>query len=145
MPAVENLLDVLPALLVPHRRHVRVGELVDQGERRCTREHGVEIHLLELERPVLGAQPRNDLEALGEGRRLGAVVWLEVADHDVAPLLLGLPALEEHAVRLADSRRHSQQDPVVPSRHALMLRSRLWTTRSISLIPTNGRIMPPSP
>ena len=112
---------------------------------RSAREHGVEVHLLELERAVLRAQPRHDLEPFGEGRRLGTVVRLEVADHDVPPLLLRLAALEEHAVRLADARGHPEQDPVVASRHALMLRSRLWTIRSISLIPMNGRITPPRP
>ena len=95
---------------------------------------------------MLRAQPRNDFEALGEGRRLGAVVRLEVADHDVPPLLLRLPAFEEHAVRLADSRRHPEQDPVVAagsqSAHAPKT---LWMMRSISLMPMNGRIIPPSP
>ena len=88
-----------------------------ERELRRAADHRVDVHLLELERPVLRAEPRNDLEALGEGRRLGAVVRLEVADHDVPSLLLRLPALEEHAVRLADSRRHPEQDPVMAARH----------------------------
>ena len=79
-------------------------------------DHGVDVHLLELERPVLRAQPRHDLEPLGERRRLGAVVRLEVADHDVLALLLRLPALVEHPVRLADSCGHPEQDPVVAAR-----------------------------
>ena len=109
----EHLLDVLPALLVAHPFRVRVGELVDERELRRAADDRVDVHLLELERPVLRAQPRNDLEALGEGRRLGAVVRLEVADHDVPPLLLRLPAFEEHPVRLADARRHPEEDPVM--------------------------------
>ena len=81
------------------------------------------IHLLELERTVLRAQPRHDLEPVGERSRLGALVRLEVADHDVLPLLLRLAALEEHPVRLADARGHPEQDPIVASCHALTLRT----------------------
>ena len=49
------------------------------------RDDGVDVHLVELELPMCGAQPRHDLEPFGERGRLGAVVGLEVADHDVTP------------------------------------------------------------
>ena len=99
---------------------------------------------------MLGAQARHDLEPLGERRGLGPVVRLEVADHDVAALGLRLPPFLEHPVRLADAGRHPEQDPVVPRTRtsrprALYAPKRLWTIRSISLMPMNGRIMPPSP
>ena len=66
---------------------------------------------------------------------------LEVADHDVAPRLeLRVPLLQ-HPVRLADAGGHAQED-LVMAPHAPR---RLWTTRSISLMPTNGAIRPPTP
>ena len=74
------------------------------------------------------------------------------------PTVGGLLALEQHAVGLADSGRGPQQDPVVAALSSAGPRSvwltaparpsqapsRLWTTRSISLIPMNGAIIPPS-
>ena len=90
-----------------------MGELVDERQLGRAPDHGVDVHLLELERPVLGAQARHDLDPLGERGGLGPVVRLEVADHDVAALGLGLPALLEHPVGLSDSGCHAQEDPVV--------------------------------
>ncbi len=52
-----------------------------------------------------------DLEPLGQRRRLGAVVRLEVADDDVDALAGRLAALLEHAVGLAHSGGGAQQDP----------------------------------
>ena len=98
---VEHFLDVLPALLVPHARRVRVRELVDERELRRAPDHGIHVHLRELHRAPLRVQPRHDFEPLGQRGGLRAVVGLEVADHDVDALLLGLPALLEHAVGLA--------------------------------------------
>ena len=143
---VEDVLDVLVALLVAHPGRVRVRELVDQRQLGRARDHGVDVHLLELEPAVRGSQARHRLEPLGERRRLRPVVRLEVADHDVTPLGLRLPALLQHPVGLADSRRPSRagsgsgrapSPPQAPNT--------LWTSRSISLIPMKGRITPPSP
>ena len=47
---VEDLVDVLVALLVAHARRVRVRELVDQRELGRAPDDGVDVHLLELER-----------------------------------------------------------------------------------------------
>ena len=58
---------------------------------------------------MLRPQSRHDLEALRERRRLGPIVRLQVADDDVASLGLGLPALLQHAVRLADPGRGTEQ------------------------------------
>ena len=44
---VEQLVDVLPALLVAAAGHVGVGELVDERDRRPAGEDGVDVHLLE--------------------------------------------------------------------------------------------------
>ncbi len=73
---------------------------------------GVDVHLLERDAAVLDAPARHDLEPLRERGGLGPVVRLQVADDDVDAVRERLPALEEHAVRLADSGGHAQQDPV---------------------------------
>ena len=77
---LEQLVDVLPALLVARARDVRVRELVDERDLRLTREDRVDVHLLER-RPILDGASRDDLE--------------------VADLLGGLLA----AVRLDEARR----------------------------------------
>ena len=56
--------------------------------------------------------PRHEFETLGEGSRLGPVVRLEVADHDVSTLRGRLPPLLQHPVCLADTGRHAEQNPV---------------------------------
>ena len=144
-PGLEHVVDVLPALLVAHLRRVRVRELVDERELGMPGNHGVDIHLVEIERSVLGAEPRHDFEPVGEHGRLGAVMRLEIADRDVRSALLRLPSFEEHPVRLADAGSHPQEYPIVASSHSGHAPKRLWTTRSMSLIPTNGRIIPPRP
>ncbi len=58
-------------------------------------------------------QARDDLEPIGERRRLRPVVRLQVADDDVAPLGLCLLSFLEHAVGLADAGGHAEQDAVV--------------------------------
>ena len=189
----EHLVDVLVALLVPQARRVGVRELVDQGQLRRTADHGVDVHLLEVERPCSAPQRRHDLEPLGERGGLGPVVRLEVADHDVAalaPAPAGLPGacgrscrrrlpsragsgirhapLPRAPVGLGSECRRRRRSsgahdrsrwassrrtvvtlarappcpPAGPSGHAPKT---LWMSRSISLMPMNGRIMPPTP
>ena len=138
-----------------------MGELVDQASSGLRRSRRGQVHLLEHRVAVADPPAGDHLEALGLGRRLGAAVGLEVADHDVAPALgLGL-ALLEHPVGLADAGGHAEEDLVVPASGWLHLGnvgacglgqgedhhapSRLWTIRSISLIPMNGAMIPPSP
>ena len=124
-PRVEDLVDVLVALLVSHARRIRVRELVDQRELRRAPDHGVDVHLVELERRRAAARrcgTTSRPSACAGG--LGPVVRLEVADHDVAALLLRLPALLEHAVRLPDAGRHAEQDAVAAAhRRASSLRA----------------------
>ena len=105
IPAVEDLVDVLVALLVARLRCVGVRKLVDERELGRAPDDRVHVHLLELERAVLRPQSRHDLEALGERRRVGPVVRLQVADHDVASLGLRPATLLEHPVGLADPAR----------------------------------------
>ena len=59
---VEQLQDVLIALLVPAARRVGVCELVDDAERRLSRENGVEVHLLEHDAAIVDLSPGNDFE-----------------------------------------------------------------------------------
>ena len=53
MPGVEQLLDVLPALLVARAGDVRVRELVDERDLRLPGEDRVDVHLLERRAAVL--------------------------------------------------------------------------------------------
>ena len=53
MPWSEQLLDVLPALLVLRAGRVGVGELVDQGDVRRPPHDGVGVHLLERAPAIL--------------------------------------------------------------------------------------------
>ena len=61
-PRLEQLLDVLPPLLVAGPGNVRVRELVDQRDVGCAGEHRVDVHLLELGAAVLDPAAGNDLE-----------------------------------------------------------------------------------
>jgi hypothetical protein len=112
---IEHVLDVLVALRVLDSRRVRVGQLVDQAELRGAVEDGRQVHLFDLLPPVLDLAARQDLEPIRLCRRLGAIVRLEVANHHVATRGLARLALLEHAVGLADPRRHPEEDLVAPS------------------------------
>ena len=83
----EHLLDVLPALLVPHPCGVRVRQLVDQRELGRATDDRVDVHLVQLEAAVRSPQMRHDLDATRQRRRLRAVMGLEVADDDITALL----------------------------------------------------------
>ena len=150
IPAIENLLDVLVALVVAHRGGVRMGELVDQGELRLARDDGVDVHLVELECAVGGTEPWHGLEAFGAARpsragreargsrsrrrgpALGPAVPPEACDRSCRPPPPFRPGSgNDRAPSSTLVRAHAPK--------------RLWTTRSISLMPTNGRITPPSP
>ena len=62
MPGVQELLHVLPALLVARAGHVRVRELVDQRDLGRTGEDRVQVHLLERRPSVRERPARHDLE-----------------------------------------------------------------------------------
>ena len=66
-------------------RGVRVGELVDERDRRLPREDGVGVHLLDDDPAVLDASARHDLEAVEELLGLGPAVRLDEADDEVRP------------------------------------------------------------
>ena len=146
----QHVVDVLVALAMLDARGVGVRELVDERQLGAALEERGQIHLGQLVVAVGDAAARDELERLGLRGGLRAVVRLEVADDDVAAGVgLGLPLLQ-HAVRLADPGGHAEEDLVVtaalhrPCRQC-QAPSRLWTTRSTSLMPMNGAISPPSP
>ena len=120
-PGLEQLVDVLPALLVPRARHVRVRELVDEGDIWLAGEHGVDVHLLEGAAAVLHVLARHDLEVADLGGRLRAAVRLDVGDDDVLAVVAAPPALVEHRVGLADARRGAEVDTERASGHGLSL------------------------
>ena len=81
-PRGEQLLDVLPALLVPGPGNVRMRELVDQRDVGMARDHRVHVHLLELGPAVIDPPAGNDLEIADLLRGAGPPVGLdEPHDH----------------------------------------------------------------
>ena len=105
--------------------------------------------------PAGRARDRRDL--LGGAR---AAVRLDEADDDVCPPF-SPPPLVQHCEGLAHAGTAPSRcgtcrvtppgppaaagDPPEATRPMAYAPKRLWTIRSISLIPTNGRIIPPSP
>ena len=106
-PGGQQLVDVLPALLVPAARHVGVRQLVDQRDLGPPGQHGVEVHLGEAGAAVVDDPPRHDLQAV---EHLGGVlpaVGLDEADHHVGAAVQPPLALAQHLVGLARRRaRH---------------------------------------
>ena len=116
-PRVEQLEDVLPSLFVPSRTgHVRMGDLVDEGDVWVACEQRVEVHLLEGRTAVLDLLAGNDLQLANRLGGMGAPVGLDVADDDVAPPVAAALALLEHCERLSDASGSTEVDPELPSR-----------------------------
>ena len=109
-PRVEQLLDVLPALLVPGPGHVRVGQLVDEGHLGVAVEDGIEVHLLEGRAAVLDLAARDHREVAHLLGGAGPVVGLDEPDDDVGAALVATPAFVEHREGLADARSSAQVD-----------------------------------
>ncbi len=143
-PRRQHVANVLEALLVLDAGGVGVRELVDQRQIGITPQQRRQVHLLELGAAVGNLAPGNRLQALGKRRGLGPAVGLHVPDRDVAASVLFGVAFLQHPVRLSNTGGHSDEDLVVSAR-AGQAPSRLWMTRSMSLIPMKGAIRPPSP
>ena len=92
---VEELVDVLPPLLVARAGDVGVGELVDEHALGLAGEDRVDVHLLEGDAAVVDLLARDHLERRRAAPCVfGAPVRLEIADDDVAPALARrLPSL----------------------------------------------------
>ncbi len=105
----DQLLDVEIALGVAAARRVGVGELVDEDQLRPSRQHGVDIHLVELAPLVLDAPPRDDLEAGDQRFGLLAAMRLDDADDDVDAFRQPRPRRLQHLIGLADARRGAEE------------------------------------
>ena len=152
-PGVQHVVDVLVALGVLEPRRVRVRQLVDQAQLGRAVEDRGQVHLRDPGAPVLHLAARQQLEALRLGRRLGAAVGLEHADHHVPPRRPAPPGPPGACGRSCPPPRPC------PGRSCSGLARlaatgcivapqaprRLWTSRSTSLIPMNGAITPPTP
>ena len=109
---VEQLLDVLPALLVARAGDVGVGQLVDEDDLRAAGQDGVEVHLLEARCPGSSTVRRGTTSRSPSWAAvLRPAVGLDVADHDVGAALGPPPALVEHGEGLAHARRGAEVDP----------------------------------
>ena len=141
---VEQLIDVLPALLVARSRDVGMRQLVDERNLRTASQHRVDIQLGEHRPAVLRGAPRHDLQT-GQGRGgLRPTVHLdETHDHVGAPVQPAVP-LVEHRERLADPGRGPQIDPQSSSGHGwspVPLNRRAWRTHDGM---TGSRRRPPT-
>ena len=116
-PGVEQLVHVLPALLVPGSGHVRVRQLVDERDPRPACEDRVDVHLLERRAAVVDRAARDDLEVADLRGGLLSPVRLDDADDDVGAAVPAAAALVEHRERLADARRRAEVDPKRPAGH----------------------------
>jgi hypothetical protein len=76
-PGLEQVLDVLVALLVLEARRVGVRELVDERELGRALEHRREVHVPQLGAAVVDAPLRDARQAFGERLRLRATVRLQ--------------------------------------------------------------------
>ncbi len=101
----EQLLDVLPALLVLGAGHIGVGEFVDEGEVGMPCQDGLHVHLLEGRVAVADHASRHDLQIADLVGGALAPVRLDEAGDDVLTPCLAAAALVEHRERLADARR----------------------------------------
>ena len=116
-PGGEDLHNVLPALFVPAgSRHVRVGELIDQGDLGVPAQHRVQVHLLQAAAPVFHQLARDDLQVTDHLLGQPPTVTLDKPDDDAGSPLLAPVALVEHCVGLADAGGRAEVDPEVPGR-----------------------------
>ena len=96
-------------------RRVRVGQLVDQDERRLAGQRGVEIEFLQGGATVLHRAPGEDFETAQQRFRLRAPVQLHVADDDVDAVLALLPGRLQHRVGLADAGGRAEEHLQLPA------------------------------
>ncbi len=100
-PGVEQLLHILPALLVAAAGGVAVCQLVHHGDGRFAGEQAVEIHLLQSLLAVHVDFARHDGELVEQSQRLLPAVGLHHANQDVYPLFGLFPHRLQHGVGLS--------------------------------------------
>ena len=93
-----------------------MGQLVHQGNRGVTADDRVSIQLLDDDPFVRDLLTRHHFERRGQLRRLAAPMRFEKADNYVGSALLTPKQLFERRVRLADTRRDAQINPVASAR-----------------------------
>ena len=118
MPGVEQLLDVLPALLVARPGHVGVGELVDErdlraGGRGPRRRPSPRTSCRGSSSVCRGTTSRSPSCAAV----LAPAVGLDEPDDDVGAAVVPPAALVEHRERLADAGRGAEVDAELAARH----------------------------
>ncbi len=123
-PGPQQLLHVLPALLVTRAGHVRVRELVHERDLGPAREDRVDVHLFELGVAVTEALSRHHLEVGDLVGGLPPTVCLDEARHDVLAVVAAAPALVQHREGLADAGCGAEVDPERSARHKGRLRLR---------------------
>ena len=116
-PRVEDLLDVLPALLVLDAGSIRVGKLVDQDHVGMASDDRRRVHLLEDLLSVADAPPRDDRETDQLRGGLWATMGLDISDHHVGAATEASSSFVEHGEGLAHPRCCTQVDPQPPPRH----------------------------
>ncbi|MDQ1138305.1 hypothetical protein QE410_003104 [Microbacterium sp. SORGH_AS 1204] len=114
----EQLVDVLPALVVARARRVGVRELVDERDSRMPLEHGIQIHLVECDTAVRHGAAGDGLEPLGLGGGGGAAVRLDDGDDHVVPFVAEAAPFLEHLVRLAHTGCRAEQHAEASALHA---------------------------
>ena len=113
--AVEQFLDILPALRIAAAGRIVVGQPVDQANAGMAAEDGGEVDDLVNAARVAFDDGGNHFEAGEYLLDLGGGLSLHRAHHDVLAALLAAPAFVEHAVRLADARGVSQKHFQAPA------------------------------
>ncbi len=107
---VEQLLHILPALLVAAAGGVAVGQFVHHGDGWLARQQAVEVHLLQPLLTVHVDLARLDGEFVEQGQGLLTAVGLHHADQDVDPLLGLFPHRLQHGVGLAHAGGGPEKD-----------------------------------
>jgi hypothetical protein len=128
----QQLLHVLPALLVGRAGHVGVRQFVHECDLRLAGEHRGEVHLLERGAAIGQRGPGDHLQAVDQRGGLRAAVCLHEGDDHVGAALGAPVPLAEHRVRLADACRAAEVDPEV-TRSELPIVSRISVLSTTSL------------
>ena len=142
---VEDLEHVLPSLGVgPRTRHVRVGELVDEGDLGLAGEDRREVHLLEGRAPVVDDLARHDRQVADLLSGVGPAVRLDEADHHVGAALVATPALVEHGPGLADAGHGPEVDAELAGRLDGLVGAFLVSACSESALTVDPTLVRPS-
>ena len=117
----EQLRHVLPALRVARAGRVRVGQLVDQDQRRTAGEGGVQVELAQAGAAVLDGPRRQPLQPGQERLGVGPAVRLDPADDDVDAGGLPRAGRLQHGVRLPDPGGGAEEDLQLAARLARLV------------------------